>query len=153
CVVTAVGVALERIDPVGRVGFPAAVAKERESSVGRVAAAGIVKFKRGCSDSCVLCAGGVKQKGCSASGRIEIPEVKIKRSSANSGVEVAGGDAKQRKSTNCRVPKAQGESLKGVVSRSSGEVRIASIGRRDNCLHLLQEREGGKQQRECSVNS
>jgi hypothetical protein len=58
--------------------------------------------------------------------------VKIKRSSTNSGVEVAGGDAKQRKRTNCCVPNAQGDSLKSVVPLRSGEVRIASIWWRDN---------------------
>src|SRR5262249_38190589 len=107
-----------------------------ESSVGRVEATGIVKFKRGSSDSCVLCACGVKQKRCSASGRIEIPEVKIKRSSANRGVEVASGDAKQRKRADSCVPKTQRESLKGVVPRSSCEVGIAPGGRWYDCLRL-----------------
>jgi hypothetical protein len=60
-----------------------------------------------------------------------------KRSSANSGVEAASGDAKQRKRTNCCVPHAQGESLKGVVPRSSGEVGIASGGWRHDALRPL----------------
>src|SRR5260370_37767987 len=60
-------------------------------------------------------------------------------SSANGGVEAASGDAKQRKRTNCCVPKAQGESLKGVLPRSSGEVGIAPGGWRADCLRSWQK--------------
>jgi hypothetical protein len=93
-----------------------------------------------------LRAGGVKQKRCSASGRIFIRGVKIKRSSANSGVEAASGHAKQRKRTDCCVPKAQGESLKGVVPRSSGEVGIAPRGWRADCLRSWQKPNADKRQ-------
>src|SRR5207248_9049181 len=75
--------------------------------------------------------------------------VKIKRSSANSGVEVAGGDAKQRKRTNCCIPHAGGESPKSVVPLRSGEVGIASIGRRRKRLHLRQKRKAAGCQYYC----
>jgi len=58
----------------------------------------------------------------------------------NSGVEAASGDAKQRKRTNCCVPYARGESLKGVVPRSSGEVGIAPRGWRVDRLRVFDER-------------
>src|SRR6266404_9473760 len=115
----------ERISTYSRVSTASRVVKERERSIGCVVVAGIVRFKRGCSIGRVFCAGGVKQKRCSACSRIFIRGVKIKRSSANSGVEAASGYAKQRKRTNCCVPNARSESLKGVVPRSSGKVGIA----------------------------
>ena len=72
--------------------------------------------------------------------------VEVKRSSANGGVGVASGDAKQRKITNCRVRSARGETLKGLVPRSSGEVGIAPRGWRVDRFRFRQKSEAEKRQ-------
>jgi len=55
-------------------------------------------------------------------------------------LKFASGEPKQRKGTNCCVPKAQGESLKGGVPAALG-VRIATAWRRDHCLPSWQKPE------------
>ena|SRR5437899_1480225 len=91
------------------------------------------------SNGRVLRAAGVEQKRCRANRGIGITRVEDQRSSANTGVEAAGGDAKHRKRTKCCVPNARSESLKGVVPRRRGEVGIAPGGWRADCLRVRQK--------------
>ena len=96
----------------------------------------------------VFCVPVVLSKSAAvANGRIVVCDVKVKRSSADGGVDAASGHAKQRIITNCRVRSARGETLKGVVSRSSGEVGIAPRGWRVDRLRFRQKPEAEK--REC----
>ncbi len=102
-----------------------------------VEGAAIVMDEGVSSNGRVLRAAGVEQKRCRANRGIGITRVEDQRSSANTGVEAAGGDAKHRKRTKCCVPNARSESLKGVVPRSSGEVGVAPGGRRHDALRPL----------------
>jgi hypothetical protein len=68
--VVAGGVRKKRLKTGGCVVGAGGVAKKREGSSGRILIPAIVEFKCSCSHSCVLCTAGVKQKRCSADGRI-----------------------------------------------------------------------------------
>ena len=72
--------------------------------VSESAASGIVE-KRSRALGCVA-AGGVEQKGGSADSRIFVSGVQYQRSSANTGIEAAIGNALERKPTNCCVGSA-----------------------------------------------
>src|SRR5205823_4371166 len=146
-VVAAFGVANERLIASGRVSATFGVAKEGECTIGCVLVAGFVKGKRVYSIGSVVVAASIEQKRCSTGGRVVVCGVEIKRSSTNSGIEAAGGDTRQRKCTNCCIPNARGETPKSVVPLRSGEVGIASIGRRDNGLCCLWDDKAGQQER------
>ena len=73
--------------------------------------------------------------------------LRVKRPSADGGVGVASGHAKQRKITNCRVCSARGETLKGTASGRSGEVGISPRRRRVDRFRFRQKREA--EEHEC----
>ena len=95
--------------------WPFGVIKKGQRSIGRVGAAG-----------------GVQQERCSASGRILIAAVEHKGSSANTGIEAAGGIAPERQETDCRIISAGGETQKRGLPFCRVASGIAAIRRRNN---------------------
>src|SRR5262249_36531775 len=86
----------------------------------------------------------VKQKRCDADCRICISGVEVQRSSADSGVEVGSRSAKQRVSTECSIANAARKTVKSVLAFRGGEVGIASVRRRHDCLRSGQKLEAGQ---------
>src|SRR5437773_2510699 len=72
----------------------------------------------------------VEQKRCRAGGCIVACSVEIKRSSANSSIEIAGGVGKERKVTNRDIVAASGGASKCVLPFCRVAPRIAAIRRR-----------------------
>jgi hypothetical protein len=105
--------------------------------VSESAASGIVE-KRSRAHGCVA-AGGVGQKGGSADSRIFVSGVQYQRSSANTGIEAASGNALERKPTNCCVGSASRQTEKGVLPFGRGEVGINPVGRGNHRLCLWQK--------------
>src|SRR5207247_8700017 len=124
---------------VGRVELAFSVAVHVERSGGRVSLAAIVKNKCAYTICRVVGAGGVEQKGCHANGRIIVCGVKVKRSSAYSGIEAATGSAKERIPTNSCICSATRKALKRFAPFRCGEIRIAPVWRWADCVHLAQE--------------
>src|SRR5262245_44508958 len=73
------------------------VCLQRERAHSRIGGAVVVIDQGGCSKAAVSCARRVEQKACGAHCRVGIFIVGYQRSSANGGVEIAGG--RDRKST------------------------------------------------------
>src|SRR6266404_5000341 len=111
------------------------VTKERICAEGVVVGAGVVMDKRVSSNGRVVGAGGVEKQCSTANCGVIIRLVESQRSGANSGVADAGCSRKQRIPANSRVCRTAGERTKRVAPFRCGEVRIASIRRRDDCLH------------------
>jgi hypothetical protein len=118
----------------------AGVVIKRKGAHSRVVHAGRVKHHGGCSIGGVSCSRAVQNERSSASGRVRIRDVERKGPSTNSGIEAACGGAFERKPTNCCVASASAEAKKGVLSFRRGEVGIAAIRRRTDCLRQRRER-------------
>src|SRR5437879_4698010 len=92
----------------GDVGTTARVGEERVVTDGGIEKASGVAKEGERSGGTVGHSRGVAQKRCHASGRIFIPGVEQKSSSAHTGVVAAGSKAIERKPTNCCVEAAGG---------------------------------------------
>ena len=90
-VVVSGGIGSERFPTDGRVRPAGGIVHERKVTGGSVGVTAVVKDKRASSNGGVLCAGDVEQERCSANCGIGIGVVEGQRSSANTGVEAAGG--------------------------------------------------------------
>src|SRR5215208_3310001 len=110
------------------------VTKKRIYAESVVVGAAVVMDKRVGSNGGVVCARGVEKQCSGANCGIVIRGVEGQRSRANSSVAVGGDDREQRKPANSRVCRTGGERTKGVAPFCCGEVRIASVRRRDDCL-------------------
>ena len=116
------GVVLERTTAGGGIAGAFGVVKKGKRSIGRVEGTGRVQRERS-----------------NARGRILIPAVEHKRSSANTGIEAADGDAFERKPTNCCIASAASELEQGFSPFRGVEPWIAAIRRRQNPVRFWQE--------------
>jgi hypothetical protein len=157
------GAAKERLPPDSCVVVPYDVIRERIATDGRVATTSRIANKSFMPNSCVVVAYGVAkqckrsicgvaeaacvaQKRSSTSSNISVRGVEHKRSSANTGVQLAGRNAFERKPTNCRVETTCGKAQKGFLAFCGVAVRITAIRRRADRLNVCQrtQRRAGK---------
>ena len=99
------------------------------------------RYGQGYSSGRVVRAGGVEQKRCSTGGRIVVSGVEVKRSSAKSSIETAGGVGKERKVTNRGIVAASGGTSKCVLPFCRIASGIATIRWRADSLGVLDQRE------------
>ena len=134
-------VAKERRITVSHVEAAFCVAKECERSVSRVGPACVVKYKRVSSNGRVFGAGRVEQKRRGTDCRIGICVVEGQHSTANSGVEAAGGIQKERAPTKSCISSAGAKRTKRIAALHCREIRIAAVRYRTHCFHAQR---GGK---------
>src|SRR5205823_10839796 len=102
---------------------------ERKAADSSVAAGGAVKGHRVGSNGGVLSAAGVEQKRCRANCGIGICVVEGQRSTANTGIEVAGAIGKERTPTEPCISSAGSERKKRIASFRCREIGKASVRR------------------------
>ena len=98
--------------------------------------------ERSATVGCVAVAAAAEER-VSASGRILIAAVEYKGSSANTGVEAAGGKALKRKPTNRCVVTAASEIKQRALSFRGIAARIAAVRRWSNCLGCQRKPKAG----------
>jgi hypothetical protein len=91
CVVASGGVGSERVTTYGGEGAAGGIVHERKVASGSVGGTAVVKDQCVGPNGGVLCAGGVEQERCRANCSIGICVVDGQRSTADTGIETAGG--------------------------------------------------------------
>src|SRR5262249_45861066 len=129
----------EEIVAMGFVEKTADIVQERERTECVVTDAVVVVGKRVSSNTCIRSTSRVEQQRCSTNRGVGIAVVKRQCGSANGCVGAGVGILKERERTDACVSHPASERLQGIASFRRSEVRIATVRRWSNCLHLWQK--------------
>src|SRR5215813_4501013 len=125
------------------------IVQERERTNGIVTEAVLVIGERVSSNSRIRSTSRVEQQCCSTNRGIRIGVVEGQRGGANGSVGAGVSILKERERTDACVSQPTSERLQRVASFRCSEVRIATVRRWSNRVHLWQHLKTGYRRQDC----